>query len=148
MNYAGFWIRAGAAFIDTIILMIAGSVSSVLITYSLLLIIYLFTDVFQIDYIDVLQLFTSFAIGVLYFSIFESSTMKATPGKKMLGLIVTDMDGERISFGRAFLRYFARLISGLLLFLGYLMLFFTAKKQTLHDKLCGTLVLHTPSIEP
>jgi uncharacterized RDD family membrane protein YckC len=77
----------------------------------------------------------------LYFSLMESSVWQATVGKKLLGLTVTDLEGRRISFGRATGRYFAKIISSLILFIGYMMAGFTEKKQALHDMIAGTLVL-------
>jgi uncharacterized RDD family membrane protein YckC len=78
----------------------------------------------------------------LYYALFESSTWQATPGKKVLGLFVTDLNGNRISFAHASGRFFAKLISGLIPFgIGYMMAGFTAKKQALHDLIAGCLVL-------
>lgn len=77
----------------------------------------------------------------LYFSLMESSVWQATLGKKALGLTVTDLEGRRISFGRATGRYFAKIISTLILFIGYMMAGFTERKQGLHDIIAGTLVL-------
>jgi uncharacterized RDD family membrane protein YckC len=77
----------------------------------------------------------------LYYAIFESSSWQATLGKKALGLEVTDLAGNRISFGRATGRFFAKIISTLILFIGYIMAGFTEKKQALHDILAGTLVI-------
>jgi uncharacterized RDD family membrane protein YckC len=77
----------------------------------------------------------------LYFALMESSVWQATLGKKALGLSVTDLAGRRIGFGRATGRYFAKILSSLTLFIGYLMAGFTEKKQALHDMIAGTLVL-------
>ena len=77
----------------------------------------------------------------LYFSLMESSVWQATIGKKLLGLTVTDLEGRRIGFGRATGRYFAKIISTLILCIGYMMAGFTEKKQALHDIIAGTLVL-------
>jgi uncharacterized RDD family membrane protein YckC len=77
----------------------------------------------------------------LYYSLLESSAWQATLGKKALGLEVTDLDGNRISFGRATGRFFAKIISGIILGIGYIMAGFTEKKQALHDILAGTLVI-------
>lgn len=77
----------------------------------------------------------------LYYSLTESSSWQATLGKKALGLTVTDLDGRRISFGRATGRYFAKYLSTLILCIGWLMAGFTEKKQALHDLIAGTLVL-------
>ena len=77
----------------------------------------------------------------LYYALLESSAWQATLGKKALGLEVTDLDGNRISFGRATGRFFAKIISSIILGIGYLMAGFTEKKQALHDILAGTLVI-------
>ena len=60
--------------------------------------------------------------------------------KKALGLSVTDLSGNRIGFGRATGRYFAKILSGLILLIGFIMVAFTQRKQGLHDMLAGTLV--------
>lgn len=78
----------------------------------------------------------------LYFAIMESSSYQATFGKQLLEIKVTDMDGNRISFWRATLRYFAKILSGMIFYLGYLMIGFTEKKQGLHDMIAGTLVIN------
>jgi uncharacterized RDD family membrane protein YckC len=84
-------------------------------------------------------------VSWLYFAAFESSPWQATPGKKVLGLRVTDLEGKRLSFIRASGRYFAKIISWLLLGLGFVLAGFTEKKQALHDMLAGCLVLRDPS---
>ncbi len=77
----------------------------------------------------------------LYFSLQESSATGATIGKRAMGLRVTDMNGDRISFGRATGRYFGRLLSHAFCMFGYVMAAFTDKHQTLHDMVAGTLVM-------
>ena len=81
-----------------------------------------------------------FVIQLVYFAYFESSEKQATFGKMALGLVVTDMNGDRITFGKAAIRYLSKIVSGIILFIGYLMQPFTAKKQALHDMIAGTLV--------
>lgn len=76
----------------------------------------------------------------LYWALLESSAWQATLGKRLLGLQVTDLAGRRISFARASGRHFAKIISGLLFFGGFVMAGFTEKKQALHDLLAGCLV--------
>jgi uncharacterized RDD family membrane protein YckC len=67
--------------------------------------------------------------------------MQATVGKMALGIVVTDLQGRRISWARANARYWAHLITGLTFGVGYLMVAFTQKKQALHDIIAGTLVV-------
>ena len=83
------------------------------------------------------------ALGCLYYTLFEASSWQATPGKRILRLYVTDLSGQRITFGRALIRSLARQISGIF-FIGYLIAGFTEKKQALHDILASCLVLRRP----
>ncbi|MFE7060782.1 RDD family protein [Sutcliffiella sp. NPDC057660] len=82
----------------------------------------------------------------LYYALSESSSKRATLGKMTLGIIVVDQHQQRISFGRATGRFFGRILSALLLFLGYIMAGFTERKQALHDILCGTYVMNRNSL--
>lgn len=80
-------------------------------------------------------------ISWMYYAGFESSTKQATPGKMALGLKVTSMEGRRIGFGKATGRHFGKIISTFILLIGYIMAGFTEKKQALHDKMAGCLVV-------
>ena len=60
---------------------------------------------------------------------------------RLLGLKVTDLAGNRITFARASGRFFGKILSGMILGIGFLMAGFTARKQALHDILAGCLVL-------
>jgi len=77
----------------------------------------------------------------LYFAGFECSRGQATPGKTLMRIVVTDKEGNRISFARATLRHFAKFISTLIIFIGFIMIGLTKKRQGLHDKIAGCLVL-------
>ena len=77
----------------------------------------------------------------LYYALMESSAKQATVGKMALGIIVTDLEGRRIGFGRATGRHFAKILSALILGIGFLMVAFTQRKQGLHDMIAGTLVI-------
>ena len=90
--------------------------------------------------------FAVFVIGLtaswLYFAGLESSGAQSTLSGRILGLRVTDLNGEPISFNRATARYFAMYFSALTPFaIGYLMAFWTKRRQTLHDYVSSTLVL-------
>ena len=71
----------------------------------------------------------------------QRSPWQATLGKKAIGIQVTDLDGERISLARALGRYFAKILSGLILYVGFFMAGWTRRKQGLHDMVAGTLVV-------
>ena len=128
-RYAGFWIRLLAYILDAIVL---GA-----ITFPLVRVL----STMGIG--DSSSNILSIAISWMYFAVFESSEWMASPGKKVLGLIVTDEQGKKISIGRATRRYFAKIVSGLILGIGFIMVAFTARKQGLHDKIFHTLVLRT-----
>ena len=85
--------------------------------------------------------------GWLYFAGLESSSKQATPGKMAMGIQVTDLNGHRISFGRATARYLGKILSSMILMIGYLMVLFTARKQGLHDLLAGCLVVRRPAVQ-
>ena len=83
----------------------------------------------------------SFVIGWLYFALMESSERGATVGKMVVGLRVVTSNGQRLSFLNATGRYFAKIISAIILFIGFIMIGFTDKKRGLHDMIAGTLVI-------
>jgi uncharacterized RDD family membrane protein YckC len=83
----------------------------------------------------------SLMMNWLYYALFESSSKQATLGKMVCKLVVTDERGSRIGFGRATGRYFGKIISGLILCIGYMMAGWTERKQALHDTMAGTLVI-------
>lgn len=120
--YASFWQRFGAAIIDAIVL----SVINVLL-------------VFVVS--SIMANVLSLVSGWLYYALQESGASQATIGKKALELKVTTLNGERISFGQASARYFGKILSGLILLIGYLMMLWDDKNQTLHDKMANTLVV-------
>jgi uncharacterized RDD family membrane protein YckC len=80
-------------------------------------------------------------VAWLYYAIQETSPKQATLGKQALGIVVTDLQGKRIDFVKATIRYFSKIISSIILLIGYIMAAFTEKKQALHDMIAGTLVL-------
>ena len=67
----------------------------------------------------------------------------ATIGKKALRLKVVMPDGGRVSLGRAFGRYFAKMLSGIPLYIGFIMVGFDSEKRGLHDYICNTRVIRT-----
>lgn len=144
-RYATFWERLGAYLIDAIV-----------ISAVIFLIVAIFFGTAYIGSPSAGNVafegnpFAGVGIGgmllfmvaaILYFVLLESSRWQATLGKRALGLIVTDEAGNRIGCGRAFGRYLSKILSGLILYIGYLMILWTPKKQGLHDQIAGTLVI-------
>ena len=91
--------------------------------------------------INLLGFLVGTATGWLYEALMVSSSYQATLGKMALGIVVTDMRGRRISFLRATGRYVGKIVSSMLLLIGYLIQPFTGKRQALHDIMAGCLVL-------
>ncbi|HWL10228.1 MAG TPA: RDD family protein [Planctomicrobium sp.] len=141
---AGFWKRVIASGLDSLVL----SLISVPIYFSIaipasvvaqelgeeaLMILAIVINVFYFGCL----LFVSW----LYHALLECSSWQGTLGKIALGMRVTDLDRDRITFGRATGRYLAKFLSSFL-FIGYLMVAFTENKQGLHDLLSGCLVVN------
>jgi uncharacterized RDD family membrane protein YckC len=144
-DYAGFGARVAAYFIDFLILFVC---------FGVFVLVLMTTEFGSISrgrgstvgvstgsaHIASVLEFWGFVGFWLYFASMECSSWQATLGKKAMGLYVTDLAGQRIGFLRASVRYFAKMISSLVLFLGYLMAAFTEKRQALHDMIAGCLV--------
>ena len=77
----------------------------------------------------------------LYEAFMMSSEWQATVGKRVMAIVVTDIDGKRMSFARATGRHFAKYVSALLLGIGFIIAAFTARRQALHDMIAETLVI-------
>lgn len=151
--YAGFWRRLGALIIDAVIISIPTTMLTVPVMFSKIQqlavqmpadgspspemiqgLISVYGSMFALQLVGLV-------IFWLYFSIMESSKLQATLGKMALGIKVTDEKGNRISFGRATGRTLGKLISYMIMYIGFLMAGFTARKQALHDFMASTLVV-------
>ncbi len=82
----------------------------------------------------------SLLITWFYFAGLEASSWKATFGKKCLGLSVVSQDGSRATLAKTSLRFFGKYLSAFILYLGYLLIPFTRKRQGLHDIISGCVV--------
>jgi uncharacterized RDD family membrane protein YckC len=120
--FGGFWIRAVALLIDGALL------------FALLVVLHKAVG-------EPAAAITVAAVAFLYFPLMEGSKSQATLGKGMCALAVTDTRGCRISYGHAFGRCFAKILSAALAGIGFLIAAVTPKKRALHDFLAGTLVL-------
>ena len=130
-DYAGFWRRVAALILDGFVV----GIVTVPLTLALG-----GDDPSSSTYSPAASS-VSAAITWLYYALMESSAKQATVGKMALGIIVTDLEGRRIGFGKATGRHFAKILSALILGIGFLMVAFTQRKQGLHDILAGTLVV-------
>lgn len=147
-EYGGFWIRFVAKFIDRIILGVLNAVIMIPVGF----LIGMSTagmdpnsDPDAVAMMSVVLILISyaaiFAVDVIYNVIFLPK-YGATPGKMACSLKVVNPDGTYISKGKAVGRYFAEIVSGLALLIGYIMAAFDDEKRSLHDRICNTRVVN------
>ncbi|MGB2627405.1 MAG: RDD family protein [Candidatus Acidiferrum sp.] len=155
-SYSGFWLRVIAYILDSIIM--GAAIIPLVVVFAMMsgaaahlhswedlprngqppdpaLIAALVSAIFMFAAVALL-------INWLYHAYFESSTWQATPGKKVMSIYVTDLNGKQLTFLHATGRFFSKIVTGLIpLFLGFIMAAFTERRQALHDMIAGTLVL-------
>lgn len=156
MEYGGFWIRLVAYIIDSII-----------VTVLFFILVFILSMVGIVDYSWIAEFeaaaqadvepdpavfmammqamgiiyLLGFLVAWLYEALLTGSAMQATPGKMVFGLRVTTVDGQQIGFGRATGRFFGKIVSGVILYVGFIMIAFTERKQGLHDMMASTVVV-------
>lgn len=156
VKYAGFWLRFAAYIIDQFVIGIAGLIIAVPIILGIIAFglnldgVKSTSDFFTheglllvggIIGLIVLAILISIVMKWLYYALMESSKFGGTIGKIAVSIKVVDMNGNRISFGRATGRYFSRIITNMTLLIGYIIAGFTEKKQALHDLIASCLVV-------
>jgi uncharacterized RDD family membrane protein YckC/Tfp pilus assembly major pilin PilA len=134
--YAGFWRRFAAWAVDYVVILI-GSI----VLRAVAPLVGIAGDTPRLTLVVIAGYF-------LYCALLESSPWQATLGKRALGLKVTNRRGERIGFVRAAARFVVKLLSFLTMFLGYLLVFVTRRRQALHDLIAGTLVANGGAKRP
>ena len=135
-SFAGFWKRFAASLIDVFINLLIGIIVGGTVGFLM------GASGHEMEAIEALANVAGYLASWIYFAAFESSESQATPGKKALGIKVTDLNGKKISFGRASGRFFAKYLSAALLCVGFIMIAFTKRKQGLHDIIAGCLVVN------
>lgn len=136
-EYVGFWIRLVAKFLDGIIVAVVSMVFNIPLSFVM--------GSAQEDLVVfipsvLVYVFLNFVLPLVYYVYFHGK-FGATPGKMALGIRVVRPDGERITYLRAFGRYFAEFLSGITLYVGYIMAGFDDEKRALHDYVCDTRVV-------
>lgn len=131
MNYASFWKRVLANLIDWIIFGFLMGLLDWLVT----------GEAFGNEDFNWVNRGIFFLFYFVYSAALESSYKGGTLGKQILGIKVTTLRGKRISFARASIRYFSKLLSFFLAGFGCVMALFTLKRQGMHDQIAKTLVL-------
>jgi uncharacterized RDD family membrane protein YckC len=142
-SYAGFWLRICATLVDVALLWLV-EVGLVFVTWTIGLLPLTEKEIGEGLGVFLVVIFWAFPSWP-YFALAEASTAQATLGKRLFSLIVTDATGRRISRGRASARHWAKVLSYLPFFLGFVVIAFSERKRGLHDMVGGTLVLWRPS---
>ena len=138
-HYAGFWIRFGAVILDGIIM----AIFTIPISY-LIRLLFPITDPKNLSRVF---LVTGISWGIsillhLLYQVFFLGKYGATLGKMTCGIKVIRSDGSPITYGRAAGRFFAYILSALILYIGYIMAGFDDEKRALHDRICDTRVIY------
>jgi uncharacterized RDD family membrane protein YckC len=151
-RYAGFWIRFVALIIDGIILAVVGGIIG--LPLRMLLGVSAVSVAQSQDPSAVmaalpamlgtigLSLLINLVVGVSY-DIWFVHNKGGTIGKLALGLQIIRLDGSRLSYGEAAGRYFAKILSAIILYIGFIMAGFDPEKRALHDRICNTLVIYS-----
>lgn len=145
-EYAGFWLRVWAGAIDICI----ECVGALLLTIVIDLVLNRFGHLFGFSAFDSKVAVGMAFIGILavgswlYCAFAESSSWRATIGKRVMGLQVICADGSRTSFGVATVRHLMKFLSLFILMFGFLMSGWTKRRQALHDMPCDCLVIKVP----
>ncbi len=137
LNYAGFWIRVGAKLLDGLIL-------GLIFLAPLIYFVIKGAENPQSNALQVVQLLAQlvYMAANIAYQVFFLGKYGATPGKMACGLRVITADGGKISYGRATGRAFAEILSGMVCYIGYLIVAFDDQKRALHDHICNTRVIY------
>lgn len=140
MIYAGFWIRFAAKFIDGLILWVVNMICAFASAFFMPSAVNTPEDMTMAMIPTILITLVNWAINISYTTWFLGKH-SATPGKMICGLKVVTPQNTQITYMRAFGRFFAELLSSLILCIGFIMAAFDEEKRTLHDRICSTRVI-------
>lgn len=134
--YAGFWVRFGAVFVDGLILGVFNFVLSFVATSAVI--------ATAGPEATIAVTFAMYGIQMTVAALYEILMLGkygATLGKMVFKIKVVTAEGESVSFGRATGRHFAKYVSYLTMYIGFIMAGFDKEKRALHDYMCGTRVV-------
>ncbi len=135
-DYAGFWLRLAAYFVD-------GFILSCLIVVIVMVLLPNYPELYDLPKETREQYYPAFylALSALYHMLFTASAAQATPGKMIVGIKVTTAGGGRVGLIRAAWRYISYAFSYATCGIGFLMAGITPQKRALHDYIAGTVVV-------
>jgi uncharacterized RDD family membrane protein YckC len=142
LAYAGFWPRFGAKFLDGLIMAVVYFILALLLLPSLMPRMTGRTSPADASYFlgSCLIQLAFYGLGAVYYVLFVGR-YGATPGKMALKLKIVKADGSPVSYALALGRFFAEILSALILYVGYIMAAFDEEKRALHDRICNTRVV-------
>ncbi len=133
MQYAGFWRRLAAIVLDQVF---------TTLLFSALLLIVMTGKNESLSLNPSIVDWSAVVFVWLYHSLQESSAKQATWGKRVMGLVVSDMEGKRLGFVHATGRFLAHFLSWASFCIGFLVALVTPRRQALHDLVARTVVMH------
>ena len=119
VQYAGFWIRFVSEIVDSLVLLIPGFIANI-----------------------ALPVLGGTVLWIIYKSLCLANWNGQTVGKKVCNIKVVDESLGPLTPGQAFGRTCGEIVSGIILCIGYIMAAFDERKQSLHDKMAGTLHIY------
>ncbi len=146
VEYAGFWLRVWAGAVDVCLEAVGALVLTLAIDFVLRRSGHMLgMSAFVSKVATGMAFIVILAVGSwLYCAFMESSSWRATVGKRLLGLQVVTSEGDRISFGQATVRHLMKFLSLFCLTIGFMMSGWTKRRQALHDMPSDCLVIRTP----
>jgi uncharacterized RDD family membrane protein YckC len=142
MSYAGFWIRFAAAFLDGIILGVIGLILNMAFGVGINGMTSGRNSVGDVLPVMLTMGLFALKIGIaLSYQTFMVGKYGATVGKMACRIHVVTPEGGKVSYLRAFGRYFGTLLSSFTCLIGYIMAAFDDEKRALHDRICSTRVV-------
>jgi len=139
--YAGFWERLAASLIDSIVITFICYIAAGILGVGMTA----FGMSVRTPRGEAFIMLVWWVMSLFYHASMEAGPQGATLGKRWMTLRVVNMHYQQISIWQAVGRFFGRVVSVLTIFFGYLIQPFTAHRQTLHDMMCGSLVVHSRS---
>lgn len=136
LEYAGFWIRVGAGLIDMAILL------------AVIYFVYYLLNLWTASSLNLHVMAPALGIVFICFAVayvlFFWTWRGATLGKMIMGIKIIRTDSSPLTLTHAVIRFFSAILSGLILFIGFIMIAFDERKQGLHDKIADTYVVKLP----